>query len=153
MALEFWQFLRKLCRFAKVERGKEHRHWMHQCTTEVLCNLAGLIFGLACHASLFVWKPIRLAFKAKQVFYIYHFEKYFFCVFEYELILVWDIFFIWTSTVKTGTVPPQQGTNIFIHDSNCQLLNQGLHCSDSKVLCGLTCGHKCKRLKSNRFNE
>lgn len=33
--------------FAKVDRGKEHSLLMHQCTTEVLCNLAGLIFGLA----------------------------------------------------------------------------------------------------------
>lgn len=43
----FWWFLRELCRVAKVDRGKEHSLLMHQCTTEVLCNLAGLIFRLA----------------------------------------------------------------------------------------------------------
>lgn len=47
MVLEFWWFLRELCRVAKVDRGKEHSLLMHQCTTQVLCNLAGLIFGLA----------------------------------------------------------------------------------------------------------
>lgn len=47
MVLEIWWFLRELDRVAKVVRGKEHSLLMHQCTTEVLCNLAGLIFGLA----------------------------------------------------------------------------------------------------------
>lgn len=62
MALEFWWFLRKLCRAAKVDRGKEHSLLMHQCTTEVLCNLAGLISGLAFHPSSFPLTPIQLAF-------------------------------------------------------------------------------------------
>lgn len=33
--------------FAKVDRGKEHSLIDAQCTNEVLCNLAGLNFGLA----------------------------------------------------------------------------------------------------------
>lgn len=44
--VEFWWFLRELCRVAKSERGMEHSLLMHQCTTEVLCNLAGLISTL-----------------------------------------------------------------------------------------------------------
>lgn len=45
MVLEFWWFLRELCRVAKVAKGgTEHSLLMHQCTTEDLCNLAGLIF-------------------------------------------------------------------------------------------------------------
>lgn len=38
------------------------RPWMCLYTTEVLCNLASLIFGLAFCPSLFVLKPILLAF-------------------------------------------------------------------------------------------
>lgn len=47
----------------------EHSLLMHQCTTKVLCNLAGLILRTGFHPSSFHFKPIRLAFSAKQVFF------------------------------------------------------------------------------------
>lgn len=58
---------------------------------------------------------------------MYYFENsYFVCVFKRELISVWDIcFFIfifilsWTSTVKTGTVPPHEGTVIINICQSC----------------------------------
>lgn len=83
MVLEFWWFLRELCRAAKVDRGKEHSLLMHQCTTEVLCNLAGLTFGLAFHPSSCPLKTI--AFQAKQVFSMCHFENFFFFFFFVRL--------------------------------------------------------------------
>lgn len=85
--VEFWWFLRELCRVAKVDRGKEHSLLMHQCTTEVLCNLAGLIFGLAFHPSSFLLKPISFLSKA-GVFLCIISRTLCLCAFECEIILV-----------------------------------------------------------------
>lgn len=54
---------------------------MHQCTTDVLCNLAGLIFGLAFHPSSFLLKTNTISLLSKAgVFYVS------FCAFECEII-------------------------------------------------------------------
>lgn len=65
----------------KLPKLRRKRPWMHLHTTEVLCNLASLIFRLAFCLFLFVLKPILLAFEAKQVFY----TIYLICIFNYCL--------------------------------------------------------------------
>lgn len=83
---------------------------MHQCTTDVLCNLAGLIFGLAFHPSSFLLKTNTISLLSKAgVFYVS------FCAFECEIIFHGHPT-IKKKKKKTGTVPPQEGTNMFIHD-------------------------------------
>lgn len=46
----------------KIAKVEEEKTLDASITTEVLCNLASLIFGLAFCPSLFVSKPILLAF-------------------------------------------------------------------------------------------
>lgn len=46
----------------KLPKSQRKRPWMHLYTTEFLCNLASLSFGLVFCPSLFVLKLILLAF-------------------------------------------------------------------------------------------
>lgn len=95
MVLEFWWFLRELGRVAKVDRGKEHSLLMHQCTTEVLCNLAGLIYGLAFTLPHFSSNQYDQPFKQSRCFLCIILRTLILCVFKREVILVWDICSFW----------------------------------------------------------
>lgn len=69
MFLHGQEWRRRRVRGTKTCQSRQRKSpWMHLDTTEVLCNLASLIFGLAFCPLLFVLKNILLAFKQSRCF-------------------------------------------------------------------------------------
>lgn len=80
--------------------------------------------------------PIRFAFQSKAgVFYVLLWDLFVVCVRVWAWsYLSMGLCFSWTSKVKTGTVPPQQGTIIINICQMSLLLKRAGHCLHSDVL-------------------